>query len=229
MALVIAAGTAASSSTAASGAAYIAYYPMQEKSGTVMNDTSGNGIHGKIGSNVVLGENTRDGSLAYRFRGTSGVYDAERLVLINNRPSINVGNGPFKVSWRIKTKGQYSNVSQKGQAGTAGGMWKLVIEKGWPRCHFEDGNGNRQAIGFFNSTNPATKVADGKWHTVSCERTSTGVKTTIDGISRWKKGPLGPIDNTYPLSLGGKWACNKDKVGCDYFSGAMDWFSIERP
>lgn len=225
--LAVTAALALPAAAPAGGATLVANWPMNEQSGSVMQDVSGNGLHGTIGSLIELGEATPDGSKAYRFRNAGGVTH-DRLVLIPDDPRIDPGDGTFKVTWRLKTGHTHPNISQKGQAGTRGGMYKFVLSEGWPRCHFEGANGSRLAVGFIGSTNPATTVTDGKWHTVSCEKTPTGVSVTIDGITKTAKGKLGNIDNHYPMTLGGKWACDGDVVGCDYFPGVIDWVTIER-
>ena len=39
---------------------------------------------------------------------------------------------------------------------------------------------------------------------------------------------MGRIDNAYPLSIGGKSSCDPAAgVGCDYFSGKMDYVRLE--
>src|SRR5262245_39812407 len=55
-------------------------WQMNEASGNVMTDTSGNGFDGHIGSAVVLHEATGDGGFAYRFKGDFRIVNDERLV-----------------------------------------------------------------------------------------------------------------------------------------------------
>ena len=103
-----------------------------------------------------------------------------RLVTWNDDTRLDPGTSPYAVTIRIKTGAVDPNIIQKGQANQTGGYWKLALKKGWPRCHFRDAAGNTKAIGFVNEPRPETKVADGQWHTLRCERTSTGVRMTIN-------------------------------------------------
>ncbi len=43
-------------------------------------------------------------------------------------------------------------------------------------------------------------------------------------------GPtVGRIDNTRPMTLGGKVVCDGTKMTRDHLAGAVDWVTIERP
>jgi hypothetical protein len=218
----------------ATAAAYTADWQMNETSGSTMLDSSGNGLNGHIGSQVDLGQRTPDGGFAYGFSGDSSITTDERLVTVPDSSLLDPGAAPYAVTIRLRTAASDTNVLQKGQSGQTGGYWKLEVHQGWPVCHFRDANGNTKAIGFVNSTNPDARVDDNTWHTLRCERTSTGVRMTIDygsptAMSRTINGTIGTINNTRPLSIGGKLDCDGVKVGCDYFSGAIDWVHIERP
>ena len=39
-------------------------------------------------------------------------------------------------------------------------------------------------------------------------------------------GWVGTIDNSYPLSIGGKVDCDQRSVGCDYYAGDLDRIDI---
>jgi hypothetical protein len=197
-------------------------------------DGSGNGLHGNVGDDVVLGEATPTGGRAYRFRGDWWVVNDERLVLWGDNAQLDPGTGPYAVTIRIKTSAPNTNLIQKGQANQKGGFWKLEIHNSRPTCHFTDANRVTRAIGFKKSTNPAANVADGDWHTLRCERTTTGVRLTIDygepgAISNFLRGANGRVDNARPLALGGKVDCNGSSITCDYYAGAVDWLTIEKP
>ncbi len=220
---------------AAHAATTIGDWQMNETAGaTVMVDGSGNGFDGAIGRDVVLGEAVPGGGKAYRFKGDWWIVNDERLVLWNDRPGLDPGTGTFAVTIRLKTGALDPNIIQKGQSGQTGGFWKLALQKGWPRCHFRDSAGRTKAIGFVNDKRPEAMVADGQWHTLRCERLSTGVRMTIDygtpeAISKFIKGTIGTIDNTRPMTLGGKVDCDGQTVTCDYLAGAVDWVTVERP
>lgn len=209
-------------------------WQMDETAGsTLMVDGSGNGIDLNIGSDVVLHEATPSG-FGYRFKGPWWIVNDNRLVTLPDDDRLDPGTDPFAVTIRFKTGAVDPNIVQKGQDNQTGGYWKLALKKGWPRCHFEDENHNTRAIGFVNDVRPETKVSDGQWHTLRCERTATGVKLTINygepgAISKFIKGTIGRINNTRPFTLGGKFDCDGTVVTCDYFAGAVDWLKIDRP
>jgi hypothetical protein len=51
---------------------------------------------------------------------------------------------------------------------------------------------------------------------------------TVDGaVRRSPVGPIGPIANSAPLSIGGKSQCDQVSVDCDYYSGHIDWVRIQ--
>lgn len=218
----------------AAHASEIGHWQMDETAGsTVMQDGSANQLHGQIGPDVVLHEATPD-SFGYRFKGDWWVVNDNRLVTWPDDDRLDPGTQPFAVTLRVKTGALDPNMIQKGQANQAGGYWKFVLKKGWPRCHFRDASGNTKAIGFVNDVRPETKVADNQWHTLRCEKTTTGVRVTIDygepdAISKFIKGTIGTINNTRPMFLGGKLDCDGVTVTCDYFAGVIDWVTLERP
>lgn len=210
-------------------------WQMDETTGsTQMADASLNALHGTIGPDVVLHEATLTGGWAYRFRGDWWVVNDGRLVLWEDDARLDPGTEAYAVTIRVKTGAVNTNIIQKGQANQSGGYWKLEVHNGWPRCHFTDENRVIRAIGFINDVRPETKVADGDWHTLRCERTTTGVRMTIDygeptALTKFLRGTLGRVDNTRPMSLGGKVDCDVTTVTCDYYAGAVDWLTIERP
>lgn len=209
-------------------------WQMDEPAGsTRMIDAEGTGLDGHIGADVVRHEATPTG-WGYRFRGDWWVVNDGRLVTWPDDPRLDPGTGTYAVTIRFKTGAVDPNIIQKGQANQTGGFWKLALKTGQPRCHFTDRSGVTKAIGFVGDARPETKVADGQWHTLRCERTTTGVRLTIDpgtptSLSKFIRGTLGRIDNTRPMVLGGKFDCDGTRVTCDYFAGAVDWVTLERP
>ena len=182
-----------------SGSAFayvIGSWQMDETAGsTQMMDSSGNGLHGTIGSDVVLHEANPSG-WGYRFKGDWWVVNPNRLVTWQDDDRLDPGTEPYAVTIRFKTGAVDPNIIQKGQDNQTGGYFKLALKKGQPRCHFEDGTHNTRAIGFVGDPRPETNVADGDWHTLRCEKTATGVRLTIDygeagAITKNIKGTLG--------------------------------------
>ncbi len=200
---------------------------------SVMTDASPNNLDGNIGSDVITGRVSSSGSRFYHFEGPSRVVNDERLVLVPDNPRLDPGTSEYSITIRFRTSAGGPNIIQKGQSETSGGMWKLVLKTHWPRCHFRDGNHNTKAIGFVNSPLPQARADDGQWHILQCERLSNGVRVTMDEgtqdeMKRFIKGSIGNIDNRFPLSIGGKSACNGQDVTCDYLNGDIDWIRIEK-
>jgi hypothetical protein len=215
---------------AVASAVTIADWQMNETSGSVMHDASGNGLDGEIGSAVRF--ITTPTGRGYRFVGSGNAYRPEHLVTVPDDDRLDPGTGPYAVTIRLKTGATEPNIVQKGQSGQSGGFWKLVLKHGWPRCHFRDSSGSTKAIGFVNGPT-SLKISDGQWHTVRCERTATGVKITEDygtnqAVSKFIKGTIGNINNKRPFSIGGKLDCKSAGVGCDYFPGQIDWITVEK-
>jgi Bacterial Ig domain/Laminin G domain len=188
---------------------------------TTMTDSSGSNLSGAIGSAVLTGVVT-DGATGYRWLGTdkAGVHP-ERLVIVNS-PLLNPGTDDFAVTLRVYTGAGDQNILQKGQANTVGGMFKIDMLTGQVICMYE-GSAGRAAV---RSTQT---IWDNAWHTIRCERRSTGVTLTIDGgPPKTTRKPTGNIANNWEFSLGGKSRCNGANIQCDYFVGRIDSIVVER-
>jgi hypothetical protein len=66
---------------------------------------------------------------------------------------------------------------------------------------------------------------------VRCVRSANNVKIYVDGAYNGQKNApstkfVGNIDNTLPLTIGGKINCNNTTVSCDYFSGQIDYVKL---
>jgi Concanavalin A-like lectin/glucanases superfamily len=199
--------------------ALVAYWRMNEPPGaTIMHDSSGSGLNGTIGSAVVTGD-VLDGATGYRWLSQNRWNTAhpERLVKVTSS-SLNPGTQNFTVIMRFNTGSTGDqNIIQKGQAKTGGGMWKIPLFGGKVGCNFL-GVQHRSAV-WSNQI-----VADNKWHTVRCDRRTTGVTLTLDGgTPKTNHNWTGSISNTWPLTIGGKLKCDGGvTVGCDYFVGRID-------
>lgn len=112
------------------------------------------------------------------------------------------------------SKGQ--NVVQKGYS-TTSSQWKLQIDgaAGRPSCVLVDDR--RSAIRIAASS---VSVADGRWHSVQCQRAGTTLTILIDGALRGSTGVPArlSVSNDRPLSIGGKGAFADN----DQFNGALD-------
>jgi Laminin G domain len=206
----------------------LASWQMNEKYGAkTMLDSSGNGINGSIGNDVVVGA-TYNGATGYRWPFTSPTNPPAkpgRLVLVSDS-RLNPGSGDYAVSLRYRTNQHFGNIVQKGQRGATGGYFKLENPNGILTCVFRgkssSGTWLRKVV------TSGTPLSDNQWHTARCERTSNALTLTIDGsVKGTAKGSSGTITNTRPLSIAGKYNCDNISTTCDYFTGDIDWIKIE--
>jgi Laminin G domain len=223
-----AAGAATRSAGATSAAALAStqlIYNMDDPAGSsVMQDSGPLGLNGTVGNEVVTGFNT-DGITGYQFpRLTPNKPPAhpEHLVNIPDNDAVDPGDGNYTVEIRYKTTNPFGNLIQKGQAKTVGGQFKIQLPGGKVQCYFKgplgkDGVGYRQPID------------DGLFHTIICAKTATSVTLWVDGVKRaTKTGPMGNVNNTFPLTIGGKPKCDQVTVTCDYFGGVVDYVKITK-
>lgn len=205
----------------ATAATAVATWQMNESAGArVMTDSSGHGLSGSIGSEVQTGVNVA-GAKGYRFLESGrDNQNPRRLVTVADRSSLDPGTKTYAITWRMRTTKPYGNVIQKGQSATSGGYFKVQAPNGIVQCLFR-GSGGSKAVGSGRALN------DGNWHTLRCERTSSGVSLSVDGgTPRVARGATGNISNSFPLSIGGKTSCNQGTVTCDYFVGDIDRVAI---
>ncbi len=206
---------------AAAGLTTIAQYEMNERSGaTTLVDSSGNGFDGTIGAHVGL-----DGSVhtfPFHHGWAGGTVDPAHNDLVAN-PALDPGTRDFSVALRLRFTQAIGNVLQKGQSGTAGGMYKLQLDDGDGRilCRYVSDTGS----GGVWSPEP---INDGKWHVVTCTRTASAVTITVDGThTATINHSTGAVTSKLPLAIGGKSACKAvHGFDCDYFDGQIDWLRI---
>ncbi|SCL22600.1 Concanavalin A-like lectin/glucanases superfamily protein [Micromonospora rhizosphaerae] len=224
-ALLAAAGIVVGGSPAqATATRTVAFWSMDEPPGaTVLKDSSGNGRDGTIGAEVVTGA-LYAGATGHRFayhRPTDMEYVPEHINRVPHSTDFNPDAGDFSFTVRYRTTHSFGNIMQKGQGGTSGGYWKFEAPSGMPRCLFRGGDGSSRT-GY-----TGVSIADGQWHTVTCNRTSTYVEMYVDGVRTSRlTGPTGTIANSWQLSIGGKSSCDGVNVTCDYFAGDIDYIKI---
>jgi len=204
----------------------VAIWQMNEPAGsTTMVDSSGNGINGVIGTDVLTGTALSGGGTGYRFtfvQPNQPPANPERLVQVANRTALNPGSGDFAVEFRMRTTHSFGNLVQKGQSGASGGYFKFQQPNGKVSCLF------RGSAGSSTASSGTTRVNDGQWHVVRCERTSSSVTMTVDGrVTGRNRNPTGTIANTRPLTIAGKLNCDQVNTTCDYFAGDLDYLKIE--
>jgi PKD repeat protein len=213
----------------ADATATVADWQMNEPAGaTVLTDSSGNAVHGVVGSAIQTGY--VDGAVtAYHWSNTQPNQPPpkpERLVQVAD-DRLNPGDEDYAVTVRFRTTRTFGNIIQKGQATNPGGYFKWQIPQGKLVCKFKGVDENGVFIS--KTVNSGEHLLnDGLWHTVRCERKGNQVIMTIDGtIERKGNGPTGSISNDVPLTIGGKLNCDQIDVTCDYFVGEIDYVTIE--
>ncbi len=221
--LALAAVAAVAAPVDAASTTTVASWSMNESRGArTMADSSGNGLHGSIGREVGTGTSVR-GSTGYRFERLEPDRPPARpghIVTVPDNRALDPGDRTYVVSVRLRTQYHFGNIVQKGQATSAGGNFKLQIPSGRVECLFRGSRGSRAVFA-------KSRINDGAWHTVECERGPEGVTLRIDGVVEARAyGWVGTIDNSWPLAIGGKIDCDQIDVGCDYYAGDIDRIDI---
>jgi hypothetical protein len=222
MAVLLAANASAGVESAFAAWTKVADWRMNEPPGaTTMLDRGESNLSGTIGSAVQTGV-VLSGETGYRWSGQNkaGLHP-ERLVTVDSS-LLNPRRDDFAVTVRLFTGAGDQNILQKGQAKTTGGMFKIDMLRGHVICTFK-GSAGRAAI------RSRQTVWDHVWHSVRCERRSSGVAIIVDGgAPRTKAGATGKIANTWALSIGGKLHCDPPDVQCDYYVGLLDRAVVRR-
>lgn len=117
-----------------------ALFEMNEPAGaTRMTDGSGNGNHGVIDPTGVQSGAGFDGATGYhwvRRPPEQAPASPERVIQVPDDINLEPGNQPFTIELRYRTKENFGNITQKGQATSRGGQWKIQNPKGIPSCLF---------------------------------------------------------------------------------------------
>jgi hypothetical protein len=220
-------GTVLIASTAAADASsddLVAAWEMDERAGAeTMMDSSGRGLHGWIGDEVQTGTRV-GGAIGYRFdrlEPNEPPARPEHLVTVRDADALDPGSRDYAVTVRLRTTHKFGNIIQKGQATVSGGNFKLQIPSGIVECLFR---GSSRSI----QVSSPERLNDGDWHTVRCARTNDALTLTVDGSEVAQRyGWTGRIENSWPVSIGGKTGCDQIDVGCDYYAGDLDYVAIE--
>jgi Concanavalin A-like lectin/glucanases superfamily len=195
----------------------LAVWNMNETSGNTLVDSSGHGINGAIGSEVI-----KNGSVhTFNFLkpSTPPAHPGHIDTVTNSK--LNPGTRDYSITIRMKWTEPFGNIIQKGQSGTAGGYFKWQAPKGIVQCLFRGSAGNG-GVGSKRALN------DGLWHVINCTRTATQVTMTVDGVKvSTLNHATGNISNTKVLSIAGKSTCDQISVTCDYFVGQIDYVQIQ--
>lgn len=201
--LVVSATTLALTATPAFAAQVVGLYHMDTASKAI--DSSSFNNDGQNKSITVSGG-------AYSFNGTSS------KVIVPDDNSLDPGAADITISLKVKftvvpppSVGDYDLVRKGGPT-----YYKIEItNQGKARCQF---HGSSAGGGLVFGPN----LADGSWHTITCSKTSTQIKGTVDGSSASRSIRLGSISNGTPLVFGGKSSGTED-----LYKGLMDEVKIQ--
>lgn len=190
-------------------ASRVAWWHMNAATGPMI-DASGHGNDGTLEDirRVSPGYNGR--GKAYRFNGTSS------RVIVGNHASLNPGPRNISLTVHVKTSvppppsvGDYDLV-RKGS-----GIYKVeIMGSGRASCRFQGSIGSV-------SIEAGPNVADGRWHAITCRKTPSRIRLTVDGASWSEGGRAGAISSRSSLALGGK-----PNASGDRYRGVMDEVSI---
>lgn len=184
--------TATVTTPSSSGTTTYDVWHMDESSGTTMLDATGS--HPGLLHGVTLGRPGDPGfpGTAYGFDGTSS------YASVANADDLNAYDDDVHISFSLRTttvpptpdydlfrKGQYP-----------GQEYKVELQpNGQVSCDFRGSLANY-------TLQAGPDLHDGKWHHVVCEKFSTTVQLTIDGVTYTKARTIGSISNNYNIVIG---------------------------
>jgi Concanavalin A-like lectin/glucanases superfamily len=208
----IAAGPAQASTPAA-------IWHMDELTGGVMFDASGNNNDGTLVGTVAQGQLVSWSGTSYSFQGGPALVD------VPDDPTLDPGTAPITLTvhanFTTPPATDYDLI-RKGLSTTAGGDYKMeiVVVNGQARvlCLFR-GSAKVQK----QSSSKTPVLTNGSWHTLQCVKTDSSVEVFVDGKSYGKKtGTTGSIANSDHLLIGAK-----TTTGGDQYEGLMDEVQID--
>lgn len=211
---LVAAGLTIGVATAAVASSQVAVWNMSD-TGSKMTDSSGHGHTGSLA-------NVRTGQPGYSGTGF-GFFSHPSYVVVPNATDLNPGTSTFSFTVHVKFSSRPSSsvgdydVLRKGLSSTDGGSYKLeILRAGNAYCNFRGSSAE-------GSVSSGSNLANNAWHTLTCTRTSSAVKLTVDGKSYSKSVKTGSISNTGPLYIGAK-----SSGGADQYTGYLDSASVSK-
>jgi len=186
-----------------------ALWHMEETSGSVMRDSSGN--HNGSLHSVQLGQPGSTGN-GYGFTGSSEV-------IVPSAGDLNPGTRDITITISLKATSVPRkpdwDVIRKGKFDSSGGEWKMEYQpNGKASCGFKGASEKSGAL----TAGPA--LNNGKWHTVQCVKTSSSIKLIVDGQTYSKSVNIGSISNSAPVVIGAH-------PGSEFFKGWLDEARIQ--
>ena len=141
-----------------------------------------------------------------------------------DNPLLDPGGDTFTVEIRYRTKEKFGNIIQKGQSATRGGQWKIQNPMGMPSCLFKGSTGQAHRDPL-QGRPQRQRVAHAD---LRARATASSRCTSMACFRSRKNGSSGVINNTIPMTIGGKINCDQVTITCDYFSGNIDYVKLTR-
>jgi hypothetical protein len=198
--------------SAASGAATVSFWHMNETSGSTMVD-SVNRFNGTL-SHVTINVPAVF-SPGYSFNGSSSVVTVPSTSWHNVPSNMTFTAGVYVRFPAIPSSsvGDFDLI-RKGLSSTSGGHWKMeIFGNGKGYCQFRGSSGTA-------TINDGPVLADNRWHHIQCVKRNSSVSLVVDNATFTKNTTVGAISNTARLTVGAK------STGGDWYKGVMDEVSI---
>ena len=190
-------------------------WQMNETSGLMMIDSSGNNNNGTP-------TDVRQTGSTYVFNGSTS------RVAVPDHASLDPQENDITLTARVMVNGgslddDSYDVVRKGLVTTEGGDYKMEIKRkhkdptvGELHCLFKGTGGTVSRVA-------RPDIVDGNWHTLKCIKRSDSVVAKVDGRSFTSTGSAGSISKSTNVMVGAKTVDPLD----DMFDGSMDFVSIE--
>ena len=195
----------------------VGYWLFNEGSGSLANDISGCGNHGRL---INMSPNIQSsGWNGSKFGGGLHFDGVDDYVENNMDASLNFGNGNFSCSVRIKgippvIDGGFVISKYDNQISSA--RWSIELRStGYINAHMRDANGNQmQASG-------AISIDDDRWHHIVVQRIGDTIYLYIDRIldNFGTNALVGSTDIAAPLRIG---TISITDVSTFHFNGSID-------
>ncbi|HEX8103821.1 MAG TPA: LamG-like jellyroll fold domain-containing protein [Solirubrobacteraceae bacterium] len=182
---------------------------MNETSGTSMFDAASD--HTGTLHSVQLGVAGLSGA-AYGFSGSAS------YVSVPSAPDLAPGSAGITISLSLRATRVPAtpdwDLIRKGLSTSTGGEYKMEYQpSGQASCGFQGASG-------YSELQAGPALNDGRWHSVSCVKTSSAISVVVDGHTYSKSANVGAITNSSdPVVIGAR-------PGSEYFIGALDEASI---
>ena len=183
---------ATDSEVAGAASTVVARYMMDEgPRATVLLDSSGNGLNGRIGREVATGL-VSGGTTYHNFDWIpprEQTYNPEHLDVVPDAPPLDFGNEDFAVIIRYRTRHSFGNVIQKGQNATSGGYFKIENNR---RCrHLSGEERGRPAARGVERPRRSTTTSGTRSSAVAA---AEGIAMFVDGVQTMTNSPVARDD-----------------------------------